>query len=80
MLFLYLYPSTTDTPPPIPEYVTIGIPALFNVSKSRKIVRLETSNLSASSFIVILSVLTSIFNIPNNLSIFIAVHFLSIIY
>ena len=48
MLFLYLYPSTTDTPPPIPEYVTIGIPALFNVSKSRKIVRLETSNLSAA--------------------------------
>ena len=61
-------------PPPVPCIVLIGIPALQRSSISRLIVRLETSNRSASSGAVVFSFCSKIDNIPISLSIFIVFH------
>ena len=67
-------------PPPWPCSDTIGMPAIFSDSTSRRMVRRDTSNRSASSVDVTLSFCSKIERIPISLSIFTTTTCLSDVY
>ena len=64
-----LNPSTTPTPPPAPGNVTRGTPARPSASRSRAIVRVDTSNRSASAPMVVRCASASTHMIPMSRSI-----------
>ena len=64
-----LKPSSVPTPPPAPGNVTSGTPASSSASRSRAIVRFDTSNRSASAPMVVRFVSASTHMIPMSRSI-----------
>ena len=59
--------SSMEIPPPFPFVVYMGIPAMVNVSMSRRMVLLDTSKCSASSLAVMFFLSSRIYTISNSL-------------